>query len=140
MKLGWYQWRTKKRQVWRGFLLFCALIVAALGTLAQPRSAWGRFLAAFVAFTRHAEDGGNTPHWLYYSRMRCCFRCPLFYKPLRTCGSPLRKSLRGVGCYCSMIFKASMIYGSCWIRTNAPTSPHGWPAGLCRFDEISTED
>ena len=140
MKIGWYQWRTKKRQVWRRLLLFCALLVAALGTLAQPKSTWEQLRAAFRAFVSYAEGGQDASHWLYYGRMRQCFRYPLFYKPLRTCGTPLKKSLRDVGCHCSMPFKASMIYGSCWIRTDAPTSPHGWPANLCRFDEVARED
>lgn len=60
---------------------------------------------------------------------RTCFcnQCPIFYRPLRTCGTPLRDS--DVGCWCCMEMKSKLADADCWARTNGVKSC-GWPPDL----------
>jgi hypothetical protein len=56
----------------------------------------------------------RTDFWTVYRQYRACRRCPIFYHPLRTCGSPLDKDFRGLGCYCSMEKKVGIKSATCW--------------------------
>lgn len=45
-------------------------------------------------------------------RIEACQKCPLFYKPLQTCGSPLAKD-PSKGCHCYVPIMAGA-YHDCW--------------------------
>ena len=51
---------------------------------------------------------------MYFRRLRCCYRCPVFYLPTRTCGSPISKTPE-LGCWCFMPKKAAQPGAECWI-------------------------
>lgn len=58
-----------------------------------------------------------------------CRACPIFYKPLETCGSPLSDA-PDLGCYCAVIAaKNKLKLASCWLRDNTGAK-FGWPEGL----------
>lgn len=116
------------------FRLSMALLVAGVFSLSRPRESWPRITGALKTWIRFARQDRPTPRWIYFSRLRTCYRCPLFYKPLRTCGSPLVKDLRDVGCMCDMEIKAAAIEATCWYReTTYDDTEFGWPASLTRY-------
>lgn len=54
-------------------------------------------------------------------RLQVCRRCPIFYAPTQTCGSPFNKArVRGrpAGCLCFMPFKVKF-EGNCWLWEQA---------------------
>jgi len=57
-------------------------------------------------------------------RLLACHACPLFYEPLRTCGTP---RLGPDGCWCHMPTKASTV-ANCWAFDKG--RPYGWPPSL----------
>ena len=104
--------------------LLAAVSVAVIAQALTPRASWSRIKAAWKLL--------STPHeradfWTVYRRYRCCKKCPVFYKPLRTCGSPLNKEFRRLGCYCSMENKSGLKSASCWADDNlGADSNFGW--------------
>lgn len=71
---------------------------------------------------------------IYQRRLRTCQKCPVFYKPLQTCGSPIKRELRGVGCYCYQPESARYTAKCCWLDEELGTavpSPFGWYANGC---------
>lgn len=92
-----------------------ALIVAGLGSC-WTRQGWiriGKAFALWFGILRHR--GPTIPQNLYELRYHICERCPLFYAPLRTCGSPLKRDLRRLGCWCYLPEKAKLLSAKCWI-------------------------
>lgn len=106
-----------------------ALIVAALG------DSWRKL--------KEIRDALRAEHWidsdLAFDRFELgCKRCPMFFKPLGTCGSPLRKSdiegFDGCWCHCKTLCKS---------ETNCTAFDHfrgqtliGWPKELNSFPDI----
>jgi hypothetical protein len=61
-------------------------------------------------------------------RMAFCRQCPIFYKPLQTCGSPLTAD-KDLGCYCHMPTKARLRAARCWLYDET-AGQMGWPKEL----------
>lgn len=122
--------RIRRKDIVRRFRLFAALAVAAVFTSPLTREGWNRALGALRVWFDYAREPMPTPRWIYYRRMKNgCFKCPLFYRPLRTCGSPLDKRLlRTEGCWCNQDFKASMLEAECWLHNETGDRTIGWPA------------
>ena len=119
------------------FELSRALLVAGIFSLATPRVGFGRLWGAVKAWGRLARDGGALASTaLYKRRMAVCWRCPFYSRAWGTCGSPLEKVLRSVGCWCSMRAKARYADSRCWIDDELSTgngrlhsyAGHGWRA------------
>lgn len=103
---------TKRFQRNRRFA--AAILIALLYKTPDlsPRELWKSavfLLRAFVPWPRRRVD-----RWLYYRRLRCCFKCPVFYAPLRTCGSPLNPGYESEGCACAMEVKAADPKATCF--------------------------
>lgn len=127
-----YRLRRKIRRAFRiKFQLSKALTVAAFFSLSSPRTAYGRFSAAFKVWLKWAQHSTKTPFFIYYQRIRTCHRCPIFYAPLATCGSPLSKDLNEMGCWCHMPTKAAIIDANCWTREQGIDD--GWSDDLTRL-------
>jgi hypothetical protein len=60
------------------------------------------------------------------ARMAKCRECPIFFRPLRTCGSPFHADPK-LGCWCQMDAKARMVNAHCWLRLHEKhRSGFGW--------------
>ena len=104
--------------------LLAAIAAAIIATAMTPHASWNRILAAIRLFLQPFE---RTDFWTVYRRYRACNKCPIFYRPLRTCGSPLNKDFRGLGCYCSLESKTGIKAATCWADDNLGTdSTFGW--------------
>jgi len=64
------------------------------------------------------------------ARMAICRECPLFFKPLMTCGSPLAEYRPELGCGCFLPALTKMRDGHCWLRENTLLENAGWPDEL----------
>ena len=63
----------------------------------------------------------------YARRIKACEQCVIFYKPLRTCGTPLKRELRPHGCWCFMDEAAKLHEKECYLDTDIqPGYPGGW--------------
>lgn len=130
MKALWSLLRFNLR--WSGALLAAA--VFSIGTY----HGWiriGKAFALWLGFCRHPKDALVEPR-TYTFRLATCSVCPIFYKPLQTCGTPLRKTLRPLGCWCFMPAKARLAAAQCWIDENAPdAAQYGWNQAYARQKE-----
>lgn len=56
----------------------------------------------------------------YQSRISKCENCRIFFKPLKTCGTPFRftKNTSTSGCWCFIPFKAAIKESTCWLDEN----------------------
>jgi len=111
----------------RLLLAFTVAIVFGLLT-------WNKPFIRFRDFWRLMHDilhaDKVTPLW-YQNRMEVCSKCPVFFNPLRTCGSPLRWRDRDLGCWCSMEAKAKLTHATCWLRMHETRrTGFGWPDEL----------
>ena len=101
-----------------------ALTVAAVATL--WREAKGIITALRMVEEKPVSDA------LYDERMTVCQKCPIYFKPLRTCGSPLAKDPTK-GCSCYLVVKARGP-ANCWLYDeNKGDLGGGWP------DELNSE-
>lgn len=114
-----------------------ALLMAGIFSLASPREGLGRLWGACKVWIGLARGGGApASRALYLRRLAVCFRCPFYSRRWGTCGSPLEKVLRQVGCHCYIPAKARYADARCWIdeRTSdgdtilASFAGHGWRA------------
>lgn len=71
----------------------------------------------------------KAPPALVQERNNRCRVCPIYYKPLGTCGSPLDPSLEALGCWCQTETKNRFLLSDCWLRANT-NGEHGWPKDL----------
>jgi hypothetical protein len=112
--------------------LFLAVLVAAIGRLIRE-AADLRF--ALSVRTTVSPDMRHARLWY------CRNKCPIYFRPLGTCGSPLRRLwariwgidnpyVRG-GCDCHMPTKAR-IEANCWAFDQGIHGV-GWPVGLNSF-------
>lgn len=101
-----------------------AVAVAAISSAWSPVRSFRRVWAAWILFVSPKE---RADFWTVYRRYRTCIKCPLFYKPLRTCGTPLDKEFRGLGCYCSVEAKNGIKSATCWADDNlGDDATFGW--------------
>lgn len=119
------------RRLKRKARLVAALAVAVVFSMRHPSESWGRITGSLAMWWEWVRYREKTPFWTYYGRMRACYHCQIFYRPLRTCGSPLTKDLRGMGCYCNMESAASIPEKDCWLRETLENDDTcGWPDHL----------
>lgn len=95
--------------------LACAVIVGAIALARRGElHPWTRLTALWWDFRRPKVSAA-----LFNYRMSVCRSCPIFYAPLQTCGSPLKryegipKEITRIGCWCHMPTKAFR-EASCW--------------------------
>ena len=95
----------------RTIRFIAAVIAAVIAVSLSPVKSSRRIWAAWKLLVCPKQ---RAPFWTVYRRYRACRHCPVFYPPLRTCGSPLDKDLRGLGCLCSMESKSGIKQATCW--------------------------
>jgi hypothetical protein len=104
--------------------IISAIAIAIFASALSPVKSASRIHAAVKLFLSPPQPA---PFWLTYRRFRRCHKCPLFFEPLKTCGSPLSKDLRGLGCYCSMESKSGILVAACWGDENLGSDfSFGW--------------
>lgn len=109
--------------------LFVAILVAALWTEVTDPAAYRRIWNALTLWFGAMQKGSRVDERTYQRRMYACQNCPLFFKPLMTCGTPLRPDKRGLGCYCCMQYAAKLADKGCWLDENSDMKfPYGWKA------------
>jgi len=60
-------------------------------------------------------------------RLATCEKCALFYRPLKTCGTPVIKELRAMGCLCYMPEAAKLNDKRCYLDEHIESGyPGGW--------------
>lgn len=105
-----------------------AIIVAIIGGIIFWSRPFGRvrdfLLLMFNSISEQPVDRGH-----YDRRMYACRKCPVFYRPLMTCGTPFRN--RDLGCWCFTPKKNKLKLATCWLRTHEQhRSGYGWEDGL----------
>ncbi len=110
--------------------LFQFVAAFAVAAFHQCRTQ-GRCLEKGKAFLRALQTSRCGKHPSAKARMEECRKCPLFYKPLQTCGSPLAKESK-MGCYCYLPLKVTL-KANCWLfdETNGEL---GWPKPLNDYE------
>ena len=131
MRAAWYVCRFKKG-VRRKFGLSRALFIAAWYSLRSPADSFSRVRAALLLWFDFARHPDKADHWKYFRRLRTCYRCPIFYRPRKTCGAPGIKEFDGVGCACYMPAKCGIKNAECWGDINDPGNDYGWSAAAER--------
>ncbi len=109
--------------------LFLALIVAACWELLK--SARGIRTAL-----KSAKETPSVSPFIQADRLNVCEKCPIFYAPLLTCGSPFlrkdwKKPTEQLGCFCHMPTKAKTEC-NCWLYDETEGA-QGWPHELNSF-------
>jgi hypothetical protein len=133
VKTPWYQWGIDSA---RKRLVLALLVAAAFSDLLsiQPyRRAWRAMKAIFGLL---AKNDPRVDAERLQRRLDACERCPYFYRPLATCGSPLRSELRHVGCRCNIEAKAKLAEADCYIDETsdlAADDGFGWAAAERRY-------
>ncbi len=87
----------------------------------------------------------GVPDELVQARLAVCRKCPVFFRPLQSCGSPLREILRRLrrlpklpaGCFCHLPTKARL-HENCWAYDER-LPDLGWPAALNSFPRPEPE-
>lgn len=54
------------------------------------------------------------PGSLWWKRMRCCIRCPIYDAERKTCGYT-RNVDYSAGCFCLMVLKNKLPNAGCWL-------------------------
>lgn len=94
-----------------------AVLLAVIGGIVLWSRPWKRLKGAFYLWwdSWHTiqVDGER-----YRARLATCKTCPIFFRPLLTCGTPFLHKQRG--CWCHMPTKSRMLSASCWIRDHEP--------------------
>jgi hypothetical protein len=104
-----------------------ALVLASLWEIRE------QFLGIRSALKQAGKS--EVPIGVQAQRITRCEQCPIYYRPLRTCGSPMaRKSWPNgekMGCFCYMPVKIKTKC-NCWLydETNGKM---GWPKDLNNF-------
>jgi len=103
-----------------------ALIVAALFSDIGKAVTWrkARWAISLWFFP------GNEPKAsaeLRMARLSACPRCPIYFNRfgLKTCGSPLRRKHKDLGCYCDIAALAQYEKSECWLAEQG--LPSRWP-------------
>lgn len=107
-------------------------------TLAALRFEWRYGSFADVWFrgrgmvsTWYQSLGTKLPDKTFKKRMAACRECPVFHKPLGTCGNALKPKwyIEGVvaeGCFCHMKTKAKLAAATCWLDDHSGVRVN-WP-------------
>lgn len=107
--------------------LSAALLVAAGAGICHPWGALRKVRAALRVWFSGLGADGIVDQTIHDRRLATCRGCVLFYSRLQTCGSPLRKELRNLGCYCNMEAGAWFREKTCYLDEIYGTEPHwGW--------------
>lgn len=107
--------------------LCLALLVASLFTSLTDRSGYVRIWRAVSLWWGALKPDSTVSESLEAARIGACRSCPIFYRPLQTCGTPLRKELRELGCWCHMPTKAKLVDATCWLDDELPgETAYGW--------------
>lgn len=111
--------------------LCLALLVAAAFTDVLSATAWRRVwsaLALWVGLLRKPDAWASAE--LAERRLAACRECPVFYRRLETCGSPLHGEWPEAGCWCYMPEAVKVAGKTCWLDENYPdnAAPDGWKA------------
>lgn len=117
-----YRYRMGETRKW-----IAAIFLAALGrfswrrpwTVLKPGVA---ILMSLLPFTKVAPA-------IYDRRMASCRSCPVFWRPLATCGSPLADDPK-LGCHCYLTRKNQLPEATCWARDKRPELNIGWTNNL----------
>lgn len=117
----------KLRYVMRVVRLFVALIVGGLFSLKTPKVALRRFWNAFTLWkVIFVSRDDLVDFWTAYRRYRTCKKCPVFYAPLRTCGSPFLE-YPNLGCWCQEEWKVRLLEATCFLDDTLGDAAHwGW--------------
>lgn len=92
------------------------------------RALWKSTVAVWRAVRAKPEQTVSDD--LFERRMATCRQCSVYYAPLSTCGSPLRKGYRNTGCSCFLPALARLKETHCWIRETTDLTDAGWPDDL----------
>jgi hypothetical protein len=107
--------------------LCAALLVAGLATDVTSAAGWRRVYRAFALWFREFPVRDWLPPERAAARYAVCQTCPIFYRPLGTCGSPLSPELKDQGCWCFMYEKVRLRSARCWLdETLGDDAPYGW--------------
>jgi len=104
------------------------LLVAFWFSDKRTKKAWGRIAGFFRQMFQYVFfKDKRASKKLFEQRMSACRACPVFYKRLETCGSPLDKELEGLGCWCALNLKARIKDSTCWMDDKmGDDSKNGW--------------
>lgn len=107
--------------------LCLALVIAALWTDVFDPSGYLRIWRAVSLWWGALRPDATVSPSRYRERIDTCRKCPIFYPSLQTCGTPLKKELRGLGCYCNMEAKAKLEDATCWLDDElGDEAAYGW--------------
>lgn len=107
--------------------LSAALLVAAAAGICHPWGALRKLRGAVRVWISGLGKDGIVDEAVHDRRLAVCRQCVLFYRPLQTCGSPLRKELRSLGCYCNQEAAAWFREKTCYLDEIYPEESHyGW--------------
>jgi hypothetical protein len=122
----------EKPKVWSWFLYngrwALALLLAGIFSLWTKRGLIRiyRAFALWFGLLHHRKDNLVDDETLAL-RLKTCESCPIFYRPLRTCGTPVVKELRHHGCWCYMMEAAKLHEKQCYLDADiSPGYPGGW--------------
>src|SRR5678815_116182 len=149
MSLSWTRWCiTSKKWLRRGLGFLHAARMAAYrfcllagGKTKCAASAFRiyppilyRLLTISLSMLRRKRMVTTT---LYKRRLMKCRRCPLFYRPLMTCGNAASTEtwinhdrMEPMGCLCYLPIKAMDPTANCWMYERLGETEYGWPAAL----------
>jgi hypothetical protein len=118
---------TRHNGIKQKMRLSAALLVAAGAGLRHPWSALPKLRAALRVWISGFSTTGIVDQAHYDQRLFACRNCPIFYAPLQTCGSPLRRATRGLGCYCNVEAMAWFAEKRCYLDEIYGDEEHyGW--------------
>lgn len=114
-----------RRRLARRLRMAAAFLVGAVYSWNTPGLALRKLWAALSGWIWHPTADSRR----IYRRYRACRKCPLFYEPLRTCGTPMIEDLRQIGCWCNMEAKVTIHNAQCAIDENGlQDTGYGWSA------------
>lgn len=106
--------------------LCAAILVAALATDIFDRAAYRRIWRALSLWWGAMDKGERVDEDEYDRRMNACRSCSLWFAPLQTCSSPLKKGASDLGCWCHMPTKSRLAEARCWLEESELSPPSGW--------------
>jgi hypothetical protein len=110
-----------------------ALFLAGIFSLWTKRGLIRIYRAFALWFGLIRSGGKRVPPEIYELRLKTCRECPLFYVELGTCGTPVKRDLRRVGCHCYLPEKAKYDDAKCYLDADIePGYPGGWRDALSK--------
>ena len=89
----------------------------------------------FLSAIHSTWNSPSEPFWGRVSRLRKCFRCPIFDRERLTCGTPgdmdktytkTDGTIGAMGCFCFMPVKVSISDAVCWFDAHTNKGSWGW--------------